>query len=406
VNEALVLAGGLAQRLGDLAQSTPKSLQVVAGRPFIDHLLWNLARHGIRRVILCTGRLHERIVEHVGDGSAFGVEAVYSREDVPMGTAGAVARGARLLEGEEALVLNGDSLLDCNYLDLALRRRAGGVAVAVALRAVDDAARFGDVRVEGTRVVSFGEKSGSGAALANAGVYAASAEWLHSLPARPGSLEREHFPALVAAGGMTAVEYDGFFVDIGVPEALEAAQASVAAWRCKPCAFLDRDGVINEDVDYVHRPEDFRWMPGMPAAIKLLNDAGWLVVVITNQAGIGRGYYTEDEFATFTRWIDGELAAAGAHVDATYHCPHHPTAALGEYRRACDCRKPAPGMLVSAIEDWRPDVARSVMVGDKPSDMQAAAAAGIRGVLYDGGDLAELAKSILCGQLGGDDARE
>ena len=162
-----------------------------------------------------------------------------------------------------------------------------------------------------------------------------------------------------------------------------------------PCVFLDRDGVINEDTGYVHRPVDFRWMPGMPEAIKLFNDAGWLVIVITNQSGIGRGRFSETEFLAFTRWIDGELAAIGAHVDATYHCPHHATAAQGEYLRACECRKPAPGMLLRAIEEWRPDLARSVMIGDKPSDMEAATAAGVRGILYDGGDLSALARELI-----------
>ena len=136
-------------------------------------------------------------------------------------------------------------------------------------------------------------------------------------------------------------------------------------------------------------------MPGMPDAIRLLNDAGWLVVVVTNQAGIGRGLYSESEFEHFTAWIDERLAEAGAHVDATYHCPHHPTAGLGEYLRDCDCRKPAPGMLLCAIADWEPDVTRSFMLGDKPTDMQAAEAAGVRGVPYRGGDAAALVARIL-----------
>ncbi len=383
----MVLAGGLATRLGDIAADTPKCLQMVAGRPFLDHLLWNVARHGIRRVILCTGRLHERVEEHVGDGSAFGIEAAYSREREPLGTAGALGAAAHLLEGEEALVLNGDSLVDCNYLDLALRRRSAGADVAIALREVAEAARFGSVRLEGGRITAFGEKSSAGPGLISTGAYVAGAGWLRSLPATSSSLESDHFPALASAGRLAGAVYDAFFVDIGLAESLRGAQDSVAAWRRKPCAFLDRDGIVNEDSGHVHDATGFRWMPGMPEAIRLLNDAGWLVVVITNQAGIGRGYYSEDDFAAFTGWIDDRLAEAGAHVDATYHCPHHPTEAQGRYLRACDCRKPAPGMILQAIEDWQPDVGRSFLIGDKESDMAAAAAAGVRGVRYSGGHL-------------------
>jgi D,D-heptose 1,7-bisphosphate phosphatase len=398
VNEALVLAGGLASRLGDLAAETPKCLQPVAGRPFIDHLLWNVARHGVRRIVLCTGRLHERVEAHVGDGSALGVEVVYSAEPEALGTGGAVALAARHLVGDEALVLNGDSLVDCNYLDLALRRRAAGAAAAIALREVPEAARYGSVCIGAEGVVTaFGEKLASGPGLVSAGAYVASADWLCALPHGVSSLEMDHFPALLAGRGMIAAVYKGFFIDIGVPEALAAAQVEVASWRRKPCVFLDRDGVINVDTGHAHAPGEFAWMEGMPGAIKLLNDAGWLAIVITNQAGIGRGLYSEAEFEAFTRWIDGELAHAGAHVDATYHCPHHPTEARHPYLRACDCRKPAPGLLLRAIAEWEPDIGRSFMLGDKRSDMEAATAAGIRGVLYQGGDLEAQVRALIGG---------
>ena len=396
MNEAVVLAGGFATRLGDLAANTPKCLQPVGGRPFIDYLLWNIARHGIRRVVLSTGWLHEAIEAHVRDLSGLGIDLVFSREIAPLGTGGAAALAAPLLTGEEALILNADSLFDCNYLDLNLFRRSAGADVAIALRRVDDAARFGAVEVGHDGVVTrFSEKRAGGPALVNAGAYVVSATWLRELPPGPGSLEADAFPALAASGRLAGRAYGGFFVDIGLPQTLFEAQRSVPAWRRKPCFFLDRDGVINEDLHNVHRVQDFHWMPGMPGAIKLLNDAGWLVVVITNQAGIGRGYYTEQEFAEFSRWIDDQLASVGAHVDATYHCPHHPTAALGAYLRECDCRKPAPGMFKKAIAEWEPDLERSVMIGDQPSDLQAAAAVGVRGVLYEGGDLSALVRELI-----------
>lgn len=397
VREALVLAGGMATRLGEVSADVPKCLLPVAGRPFIDHLIWNLRRQGVRRVVLCTGRLHEAVEAHVGDGSAFGVEAVYAREPEPLGTAGALATGARLLEGELAYACNGDSLFDVNLLDLARHLRAAPDAVAaLAVRRVPDVARYGSVSVDAVdRITAFGEKSASGTGLINGGVYCVRTGWLSSLPAAPASLEAVYFPELAAAGALTALASDGFFVDIGLPETLAAAQASVAEWRHKPCAFLDRDGVINVDRFYVHTPEEFTFTEGMPDAIRRLNDAGWLVVVITNQAGIGRGLYTEAEFEAFKEWIDERLAEAGAHIDATYHCPHHATAGVGEYRRVCDWRKPGPGMLLAAIRDWEPDVARSFMIGDRDKDMAAAAAAGVRGILYRGGNISELVGDLI-----------
>src|SRR5262249_20783374 len=111
------------------------------------------------------------------------------------------------------------------------------------------------------------------------------------------------------------------------------------------------------------------------------------VFVITNQAGIARGYYTEEQFHAFTAWIERQLAAYGAHIDATYYCPHHPTEGTGAYRRHCRCRKPGPGLIEWALMDWKFDLHRSVMIGNAEHDVQAAAAAGIRAVRFTGGSL-------------------
>ena len=153
--------------------------------------------------------------------------------------------------------------------------------------------------------------------------------------------------------------------------------------------FLDRDGVINADIGYLWRREDFVWIPGAPAAIRLFNERGRPVVVVTNQSGVARGYYTEQDVESLHRWMNAELNRQGARIDAFYFCPHHPDGAIPEYTRVCDCRKPQPGMLLQAMEDWRADPAKSVLIGDKESDVEAAAAAGIRGYLFDGKNLLE-----------------
>ena len=156
-----------------------------------------------------------------------------------------------------------------------------------------------------------------------------------------------------------------------------------------PVIFLDRDGVVNADIGYLWRREDCVWIPGAPAAIRLFNERGRPVVVVTNQSGVARGYYTEQDVESLHRWMNAELNRQGARIDAFYFCPHHPDGAIPEYTRVCDCRKPQPGMLLQAMEDWRADPAKSVLIGDKESDVAAAAAAGIRGYLFDGKNLLE-----------------
>jgi D-glycero-D-manno-heptose 1,7-bisphosphate phosphatase len=142
-------------------------------------------------------------------------------------------------------------------------------------------------------------------------------------------------------------------------------------------AFLDRDGVINVDRGYVFRREDFEFVPGALGACARLHHLGFALVVATNQSGIGRGLYTEDEYRRLTDWMRAQFAAAGAPLAGVYHCPHHPEARLAACRRVCACRKPAPGMLLAAARDLALDLSRSILFGDKDSDMAAAAAAGI-----------------------------
>lgn len=145
--------------------------------------------------------------------------------------------------------------------------------------------------------------------------------------------------------------------------------------------FLDRDGTINVEVQYLSRVEDFRFIPGVPWALKRLKDAGFLLVVVTNQSGIGRGYYDEAALKSIHDHMHEELSAFGAAVDACYFCPHHPEQALGEYLRECDCRKPLPGMLLKAARDLDIDLSGSFMIGDKLADVEAGIQAGCRSLL-------------------------
>lgn len=141
--------------------------------------------------------------------------------------------------------------------------------------------------------------------------------------------------------------------------------------------FLDRDGVINIDHGYTHSIESFGWIDGVKESCKTLVEMGYQLIVVTNQAGIGRGLYTEDDFQQLTHWMKQQFALADAPLRDVYFCPHHPTAAKGEYLKQCSCRKPQPGMLLAAQQQHQLALVESWFVGDKASDMQAAQQAGV-----------------------------
>lgn len=144
--------------------------------------------------------------------------------------------------------------------------------------------------------------------------------------------------------------------------------------------FLDRDGTINVEKEYLYRAEEFEFVNGAPQAVRLLNEAGFFVVVVTNQSGVARGYYSEGDVEALHRHIDSELWKAGAWVDAWFYCPHH-LQGNGHYALACNCRKPLPGMLLDAAQQFGIDLEASVMIGDKLDDIKAGIAAGCRSIL-------------------------
>ena len=381
IKQAFILAGGLGTRLGALTQRSPKPMMQIGEKPFLAYLIDNLSRHGIKKIILSVGYLGEQIASYFGDGSRLGVAIKYVHEASPAGTAGALKLAEAILE-DSFLMLNGDTLFDFNYLDLALFHAEHPTSVAsIALRPEKDTERYGNIRLTGELITAFTEKPPAQHEQApiSSGVYVLNKKILNYIAKIPASIEKDVFPVLVEEKNLYGKIYpeSNFFIDIGLPDTLSLAKTSIPRWLMKPAILLDRDGVLNVDKHYVHQAQDFEWMPGAIAAIKSLNDAGYLVFLVTNQAGIARGYYSEELFLQFSQWINAELKKMGAHIDQIYYCPHHDISGKGIYLTSCACRKPKSGMLLRAMSDYKINKEKSFMIGDKDKDVSAGKQAGL-----------------------------
>lgn len=163
----------------------------------------------------------------------------------------------------------------------------------------------------------------------------------------------------------------------------------------RPAVFFDRDGVLNEDIRFPHKPEHIRWVPGALDALCFARKQGYLVFVVTNQSGVARGLYTEEDVKRLHDWMQIEFRKHGAEVDAFAYCPHHPTEGVGGYKKECNCRKPKPGMITDLMKAYDVDAEHSFLIGDRASDIEAAEAAGIKGYLYSGGGILTCLQSIM-----------
>ena len=393
IRQALILAGGKGTRLGEITRTVPKPMLPIAGdRPFLDYLLEMVGRHGYQDIILLGGYLGE-VLEAAYDRRRVGGAAIrVVREKAPLGTAGALTAARDALD-PRFLMMNGDALFDINLRALEQASRQSGAMATLALRAVSDAARYGRVIEEQGRIVAFMEKDRSrpGPGVINGGIYVLKREVLDLVRDLPCSLEQDVFPALVNRGEIRGKEFDGYFLDIGLPETLEQAHRELPKARLRPAAIFECDTLVCAEGD---QPGALQWTQGAVEAIRALNDRGYYVFVISRRpvsAQTGAG----DAVLRLNAAMQERLAAEGTHVDRFYSEPRHAAGVAPEDAIDTAKLKPGSSLLSRATSEWPIVGERSFYVSVSLDNIKAARRAGFSAHVFDGGDLARLVHSLM-----------
>ncbi len=368
--QAVILAGGRGTRLRPLTLTRPKPMVEILGKPFLEYQVEQLREQGFKRVLLLLGYLPEVVRDYFADGRRFGIKIEYSVSAVDDET-------GRRLKLAEPFLDPYFLLLYCdNYWPMSMTRMwqrylAAGAPAMITVYSNKDGYTRNSVRVESDGFVSLYDKTCSDPGLNGVEISYAilSKKIIRSLSDANVLFETAVYPVLAERRHLSAFVNDHRYFSVG---ALHRLPLTEEFFRRKKTVILDRDGVLNRRpprARYVCTWPEFQWLPGALDALRLLHDAGYRVVVVSNQAGIARGAMTEADLAAIHGAMTEEAAAAGGKIAAIYYCPH-------DWNAGCECRKPLPGMLFQAQRDLSLDLSRTYFVGDDDRDGEAADRAG------------------------------
>jgi mannose-1-phosphate guanylyltransferase/phosphomannomutase len=387
--KVVIIAGGKGTRIASVNSEIPKAMIPVGGKPVIEHQVEMARSQGFTRFVFLTGYLGEQIRQYFGDGSRWGVSIEYYCEQTPLGTAGALAEVADLLE-DDFFVFYGDTVMDIDMhrmLDFHTKNNAD----ATLFVHPNDHPFDSDIVLldEKHRVTGFDNKPHAddfvSHNIVNAALFVFNKSVLQCINrGEKSQIEKDVLPRCLQKGlklyGYTSFEY---VKDMGTPERYESVcrdwqngrVSAMNSFNKQRAVFLDRDGVINQDIGLVYKPEQITLIDGVEDAIRFIHEHGYLAIVITNQSVIARNLCTFKELDTINATMETFLGKKRTYINALYFCPHHPHGGYPEERKEfkikCDCRKPAPGLLFRAAEDWNIDLSHSIMVGDRDSDVEA-----------------------------------
>ena len=411
--KTLIMAGGKGTRIAQVASDIPKPMIKVCGKPILEWQIENLKAFALTDITLVIGHLGGVIQDYFGDGSKFGVKISYFVETSPLGTAGALFK--MCLE-EDFLLLCADVVMDIDFERfIAFHKDHGAWATLLShpndhpfdssllVTRMDPPREKGGLPLDTHRVVRWLNKEddrGYCKNRVNAGVEIISPRLLEAMAENYASchrplpskidLDRDVLKPNIGTACIFAYDTPEYIKDMGTPDRYWQVERDVQNGRVRArnlknkqkTIFLDRDGTLTEYAGFVTHPDQLKLLPKTAEALRLINASGYLAIVITNQPVIARGECTFEQLDAIHCKMESELGKEGAFVDAIYVCPHHPDRGFAgeraEYKIDCDCRKPKPGLLLKAAEDFNIDLSASYMIGDGERDTRAGENAGVK----------------------------
>ncbi len=404
--KVVIMAGGKGTRIASLAKDIPKPMLPIMGVPVLEREIASLKEQGFTDIIITVSHLGHVIMDYFGDGSKispitgkeFGVHIEYFVEETPLGNAGALFHLKEKLT-DDFLLLNADAIFDVDFQRFVRYHKDHHAFVTLFTHPNSHPYDSGlIITKEDGSVKEWLSKEDERKEFyknrVNAGLHVISPKVLDiKIDTSKIDLDRQILKPLCGTGKMIAYDSPEYVKDMGTPERYHRVEEDYKKGIVREknlhhkqkAIFLDRDGTINQYVGFLRTKEEFELLPNVAEAIKKINESGYLAIVVTNQPVIARGEVSVSELEQIHNKMETLLGLSGAYVDAIYYCPHHPDSGfegeIKELKVSCDCRKPKPGMLLKAAEDFHIDLENSWMIGDSLNDVLAGRAANTKTAL-------------------------
>lgn len=377
IKQAVIVAGGKGTRLGKLTSRTPKPLIKLEGKPFLEYLIEFLQRNSIKEIIILAGFKGKKFSKM---SKKYKNVRVFI-EKKPLGTGGALINHINKLD-RKFIFLNGDSFFDLNLQKEIILNYTNNYNIFFLVKNNNYKSnkKLSSLKINKEQLLEYSDKKNN---LMYSGISILNRKDLLSFNKNKKiSFENEIVDKLIKRKKVIARILKKFFIDIGTKKNLNYAKKNFMNKTKKKCFFFDRDNTLIYDEGYTHKKKDLKWKFGIINIIKQLNELDYLVIVVTNQSGVARGYYNEKKVKLFHEYMNNELKKENAFIDDFYYCPFHKSG-IGKYKKNSIDRKPNNGMLIKAIKKWNINIKKSYMVGDNKSDYLAAKKTNIKFIMAD-----------------------